>query len=187
MRCTSKPLVQPRDPASKNTVENDWGRLPTSAVGVHIHVHTHAPTHVCLCVHAYHTCVHMRPGEKNELKPTAVHLPVVLSFFRGKKIPETERDSFCVGCLNICRQPSPPSCTPPIFIFMFSTVKPSSSSHSYSVFGKQMQNLYLHLLNLILSEEIQIVDIRHNSISLAMKKVSLKKWNTTQNLEMSKD
>lgn len=38
-----------------------------------------------------------------------------------------------------------------------------------------MQNLYLHLLNLILSEEIQIVDIRHNSISLAMKKVSLKK------------
>lgn len=38
-----------------------------------------------------------------------------------------------------------------------------------------MQNLYLHLLNLILSEEIQIVDIRHNSISLVMKKVSLKK------------
>lgn len=58
---------------------------------------------------------------------------------------------------------------------MFSTVKPSSSLHSYSVFGKQMQNLYLHLLNLILSEEIQIVDIRHNSITLAMKKVSLKK------------
>lgn len=38
-----------------------------------------------------------------------------------------------------------------------------------------MQNLYLHLLNFILSEEIQIVDIRHNSISLAMKKSKFKK------------
>lgn len=154
---------------------------------VSTYMYTHMHPHMCVYVYMHTTLVYTWDQGENELKPTVVHLSVVLFFLRRKRIPETERDSFCVGCLNICRQPSPLSCTPPIFIFMFSTVKPSSSLHSYSVFGKQMQNLYLHLLNLILSEEIQIVDIRHNSITLAMKKVSLKKWNTTQNLEMSKD
>lgn len=164
-----------RDPASMNPVESNQGRLPTSTLGFLRRVHMHAPAHMQVYAHANHTCVHMRPGGKDELKPTTFCL-LVPFFPQGEKPQKLSTMLFVKGeCLNVCRQPSPPSCVPPIFIFMHSTVKPSSSLHSYSVFGKQIQNLYLHLLNLIFSEEIQIVGIRHNSISLAMKKVHLKK------------